>query len=192
MTTATLSNVRLTFRAPGTVPQGKIRYSIGTCSQGALLVARSSDGICAILIDDEPARLRELVVHAFPGSVLEEMSLAMYMDLAQVAAFIDQPSLGIVLDLSVGGTAFQQRVWKALCAIPTGQTRSYTEVAEAIENPDAVRAVAGACAANVLAVAIPCHRVIRNDGAIAGYRWGVDRKRSLLTQESLQEEECLQ
>ena len=104
--------------------------------------------------------------------------------MARVVGFVEAPGLGLDLPLDVRGTAFQQRVWQALRDIPAGETASYTEIARRIGAPKAVRAVAGACAANVLAVAIPCHRVLRNDGGLSGYRWGVERKRALLEREA--------
>lgn len=186
METITASNVRLHFRIPGTMPTGTVRYAVGSCQQGALLVARSGDGVCAIFIGDQADPLREQIALAFPGKRLEEASAALEADLRTVAVLIDEPASETRLDLSVGGTPFQQRVWQALCAIPAGQTRSYAEIAQSLGMPDAARAVAGACAANVLAVAVPCHRVVRSDGSISGYRWGVERKRRLLQRERLQ------
>lgn len=186
MNTTTISNVHLNFRTPGAAEPTNVQYGIGACSEGALLVARSAKGICAIFIGDSAADLREQFTGAFPKSRLDEVTEAMQHDLAQVAKFIDGPASPATLELSVGGTLFQQRVWQVLCEIPPGLTRSYGEIAQLLESPDAVRAVAGACAANMLAVAIPCHRVIRNDGSISGYRWGTERKQSLLTKERLQ------
>src|ERR1700674_3331517 len=120
MTTHIASNVRLHFRAPGTPLIGAVRYAIGACMLGALLVARSDDSLCAIFMEDEPDRLRELLAHAFPANRLEESSSTLQSDLAQVGAFIDEPAPDISLDLSVGGTLFQQQVWKSLCEIPAG------------------------------------------------------------------------
>lgn len=164
-----------------------IRFAIGQCSLGAILVAQSERGICAILLgDDADVLVRDLqdrFVHAnlIGGDVVFEGLVA------QVVAFIEAPGLGLNLPLDVRGTAFQQRVWQALQAIPAGQTASYAEVAQRIGAPTAVRAVAQACAANALAVAIPCHRVVKSDGALSGYRWGVERKQALLTRESAAE-----
>lgn len=186
MNTTTISNVLLNFLAPGSAEPESVQFGIGACSEGALLVARNAAGICAIFIDDATANLREQITQAFPKSRLSEVTGAMQRDLALVATFIDEPSSPTTLELSVGGTLFQQRVWQLLCEIPPGLTRSYGEIAQLLESPDAVRAVAGACAANMLAVAIPCHRVIRNDGSISSYRWGTQRKQSLLTRERLQ------
>lgn len=183
MSTTTISNVQLNFRTPGSAEPANVQYGIGACSQGALLVAKSATGICAIFIGDSASDVRGQITLAFPASKLDEISDAMQHDLAQVAAFIDAPASATTLELSVGGTLFQQRVWQVLCEIPPGVTRSYAEIARLLEVPDSVRAVAGACAANLLAVAIPCHRVIRNDGSISGYRWGTERKQSMLTKE---------
>jgi AraC family transcriptional regulator of adaptative response/methylated-DNA-[protein]-cysteine methyltransferase len=186
MSATTISNVRLNFRTPGAAEPNAVQYGIGSCSQGVLLVARSTAGICAIFIGDTIADLREQIALAFPTSTLDDFTEAMQHDLVQVATFIDEPASHTPLDLSVGGTLFQQRVWQVLCEIPAGLTRSYAEIAQLLDSPDAVRAVAGACAANMLAIAIPCHRVIRSDGSISGYRWGAERKRSLLKKERLQ------
>ena len=161
-----------------------IRFAIGQCSLGAILVAQSDRGICAILLgDDSNALLRELQ-DRFAQARLIGGDSAFEALVAQVVAFVEAPGLGLNLPLDVRGTAFQQRVWRVLQAIPAGQTASYAEVAQRIGSPKAVRAVAQACAANGLAVAIPCHRVVKSDGALSGYRWGVERKRALLARES--------
>lgn len=183
MNTMTSSNVHLHFRAPGAPLNGPIRYAIGACVQGSLLVARGRQGICAVLLDDTNQGLRTQLENAFPGIPVAEATDELQRELAEVAAFIDLSAANAPIDLDVGGTPFQQRVWAALCDIPAGQTRSYAQVARSIGAPAAIRAVAGACAANVLAIAIPCHRVLRSDGSISGYRWGVQRKRSLLQRE---------
>jgi AraC family transcriptional regulator of adaptative response/methylated-DNA-[protein]-cysteine methyltransferase len=175
------SRVRLHYREPGTQLTGTIHYAIGRCSLGSLLVARSSDGICAIFMDGEHDSLRSALAKAFPGNQLEEVTST--ADVDRVKSFIDQPDAGVVLDVAVGGTKFQQRAWTALCEIPLGQTRSYKDVANALGLQQGARAIAGACAANVLAVAIPCHRVVHGDGSLSGYRWGVDRKRQLIAGE---------
>jgi len=180
------SSVRLNFRAPNAPLATGIRYAIGECSEGALLVARGNYGICAIFMADQVEQLRTQTARAFPQAPLEDATAALHHDLQQVGAFIDEPGSDLALDVTVGGTTFQQRVWHALSEIPAGLTRSYADVAEILESPDSIRAVAAACAANVLAVAIPCHRVVRSDGSISGYRWGVERKRSLLNRERLQ------
>ncbi|MBK8210843.1 MAG: methylated-DNA--[protein]-cysteine S-methyltransferase [Rhodospirillales bacterium] len=150
---------------------------------GSILVARSARGICAILLGDDPDALLRELQNRFPKANLIGGDSAFEQLVAYVVGFVEAPHLGLDLPLDVRGTAFQQRVWQALLAIPAGSTASYTEIARKIGAPRAVRAVAAACAANPLAVAIPCHRVVRSDGALAGYRWGVERKRALLERE---------
>jgi AraC family transcriptional regulator of adaptative response/methylated-DNA-[protein]-cysteine methyltransferase len=167
------------FQTGGT---GDIRFAIGQCSLGAILVAQSDKGICAITLGDEPDGLVRDLQDRFPKANLIGADADFERTVAQVIALVDQGH-GLDLPLDIRGTAFQQRVWQALRAIPAGETRSYAEVAEMIGSPAAVRAVAGACAANSLAIAIPCHRVVRTDGALSGYRWGVERKRALLLKE---------
>jgi len=161
-----------------------IHFAVGQCSLGAILVARSELGICAISLGDEPNDLVIELQKNFAQATLIGGDSDFEQLVAKVIGFIEAPQLGLDLPLDIRGTAFQQRVWQALQKIPCGQTCSYTEIAELIGAPKAVRAVAGACAANVLAVAIPCHRVVRNDGNLSGYRWGVERKRALLDAES--------
>lgn len=160
-----------------------IRFAVGVCSLGQILVAASDKGVCAILLgDDADALLRDLE-DRFPNADLTGGDLAFETTVATVVAFVEQPKRGLHLPLDIRGTAFQQRVWAALSRLPAGRTASYTEIAQAIGAPNAVRAVAGACAANAIAVAIPCHRVVRSDGGLSGYRWGVERKRALLDRE---------
>ncbi len=161
-----------------------IRFAIGQCSLGAILVAASERGVCAILLGDDPGALACELQDRFPRAELVGGDAGFEHLVARVVGFVEAPRLGLDLPLDVRGTAFQQRVWQALREIPAGRTMSYTEVAEHIGAPRAVRAVASACAANTLAVAIPCHRVIRLDGGLSGYRWGVERKRSLLEREA--------
>ena len=161
-----------------------IRFAINDCSLGKVLVAQSERGICAILFADEPAQLLADLEQRFPQATLQQADASFAKTVAQVVGFIETPAAGLNLPLDIRGTVFQQRVWQALQNIPVGQTASYREIAEHIGSPRAVRAVAGACAANALAVAIPCHRVVRNDGALSGYRWGVERKRALLDRET--------
>ena len=157
-----------------------IRFAIGECSLGAILVAASARGVCAILLGDDADALARDLQDRFPRAELIGGDAGFEQWVAQVVGFVEQPRLGLDLPLDVRGTAFQQRVWQALQEIPAGTTASYTEIAQRIGAPKSVRAVAGACAANALAVAIPCHRVLRNDGGLSGYRWGVARKRALL------------
>ena len=173
------------YRAGGAAQD--IRFAIGQCSLGAILVAQSDRGICAILLGDDPEALLRELQDRFAQARLIGGDPAFEALVAQVVAFVEAPGLGLNLPLDVRGTAFQQRVWRVLQAIPAGQTASYAEVAQRIGSPKAVRAVAQACAANGLAVAIPCHRVVKSDGALSGYRWGVERKRALLARESATE-----
>ncbi len=163
-----------------------IHYAIGRCSLGAILVASSPTGICAISLGDAPEALANELQSRFPQARLSDGNAAFAEQLSQVIALVEDPAKASALPLDIRGTAFQQRVWQALQGIPPGTTLSYTELARRIGAPAAVRAVASACAANVLAVAIPCHRVVRTDGALAGYRWGVERKRTLLEREAEQ------
>lgn len=169
------------YRAGGV--DARIEFAIGESSLGAILVARSQRGVCAISLgDDADVLLRELQ-DRFPHAELIGGDADFERLVAQVVGLIEAPNIGTDLPLDVRGTAFQQRVWQALRQIPPGETASYAQVAAHIGAPKSVRAVAQACAANTLAVAIPCHRVVRSDGALSGYRWGVDRKRALLLRE---------
>jgi AraC family transcriptional regulator of adaptative response/methylated-DNA-[protein]-cysteine methyltransferase len=161
-----------------------IHFAIGDCSLGAILVARSRKGLCAILLGDEPEPLLRELQDRFPRAQLVGGDARFERQVAEVIRFVDAPRVGLKLPLDVRGTAFQQRVWQALRKVPAGDTVSYADIARRIGAPRAVRAVAQACAANQLAVAIPCHRVVRSDGALSGYRWGVARKRALLDRES--------
>lgn len=170
------------FRAGGAGMQ--IRFAVGRCVLGDILVASSARGVCAILLGDDPGRLLRELQDCFPRAELFGGDERFERMVAQVVGFVEAPRKGIGLPLDVQGTAFQQRVWQALRRIPPGRTVSYSEIAQRIGAPKAVRAVAGACAANMLAVAIPCHRVVRSDGGLPGYRWGIARKRALLARES--------
>jgi AraC family transcriptional regulator of adaptative response/methylated-DNA-[protein]-cysteine methyltransferase len=161
-----------------------ISFAIGECSLGSILVAATERGVCAILLGDDPTELAHDLQRRFPRADLVGADRGFEQLIAQAVGLVEQPRLGTKLPLDVRGTAFQQRVWDALRRIPPGRTASYSEIAEAIGAPRAVRAVAQACAANALAVAIPCHRVVRTDGDPGGYRWGVERKRALLARES--------
>ena len=173
------------YRAGG--DQEALRFAVGQCSLGAILVASSAKGIAAILLGDDPDALARDLQDRFPKAHLIGGDAEYEALVAQVVGFVEAPRIGLALPLDVRGTAFQQRVWQALRDIPAGTTATYTEIAARIGAPSAVRAVAGACAANALAVAIPCHRVIRHDGALSGYRWGVERKRGLLAREAQRE-----
>jgi AraC family transcriptional regulator of adaptative response/methylated-DNA-[protein]-cysteine methyltransferase len=174
--------------APGRYRAGgrgeTIRFALAGCSLGAILVASTGRGICAILIGDEPEPLLQDLQQRFPQAELVGAEPGFEQTVAQVVGFVEAPRLGLDLPLDVRGTAFQRRVWEALRAIPAGATVSYSELAERLGMPTAARAVAGACAANPVAVAIPCHRVVRTDGALSGYRWGIERKRTLLEREA--------
>lgn len=161
-----------------------IRFALGQCSLGAILVAATDKGVCAIALGDDPEALLRDLQDRFPNAQLIGGDKAFERTVATVVGFVEAPALGLDLPLDVRGTAFQQRVWQALRAIPAGSTASYAEIAKRIGRPKAVRAVAQACAANAIAIAIPCHRVVRHDGAISGYRWGVERKRALLAREA--------
>jgi len=169
------------YRAGGT--NASIRFAVGDCSLGAILVAMSERGVCAILLGDDPDTLLRDLQDRFPQARLIGGDAAFETVVATVVGFVEAPGIGLDLPLDLRGTAFQRRVWQALQAIPAGTTASYAEIAARIGAPKAVRAVAGACAANTLAVAIPCHRVVRSDGALSGYRWGIARKRALIDRE---------
>jgi len=161
-----------------------IRFAVGACSLGSILVAATPKGVCAILLGDDPDALLQDLQDRFPKAELKGGERDFEQWMAQVVGLVEAPAQGLALPLDVRGTAFQQRVWEALRAIPPGSTASYAEIARRIGAPKAVRAVAQACAANALAVAIPCHRVVKSDGALSGYRWGVERKRKLLQREA--------
>ena len=160
-----------------------IRFAVGQCSLGAILVAATDKGICAILLGDDGAALVHDLEERFRNATLVGGDGAFERWIAVVIGFVEAPAKGLDLPLDLRGTPFQQRVWQALRAIPAGSTVSYGEIAARIGQPTAARAVAQACAANGLAVAIPCHRVVRGDGGLSGYRWGIARKRALLTRE---------
>lgn len=170
------------FRAGG--KGEKIQFAIGETTLGSILVAASITGVCAILMGDDPDALAQDLQDRFPDALLRSGDSSFNGWVAKVVGFVETPRMGLDLPLDIRGTAFQQRVWQALCEIPIGSTASYGEVARKIGAPKAARAIAGACAANAIAVVIPCHRVVRNDGSISGYRWGVERKRQLLKKEA--------
>ncbi|KZR33482.1 bifunctional DNA-binding transcriptional regulator/O6-methylguanine-DNA methyltransferase Ada [Enterobacter genomosp. S] len=165
-----------------------VRYAISDCSLGRCLVGESERGICAILLGDDDAALTAELLSLFPLAVREPMEGAFAGRIRQVITSVDSRATPLTLPLDIRGTAFQQQVWQALRAIPCGETASYQQVAKAIGKPNAVRAVAGACGANKLAIVIPCHRVVRNDGALSGYRWGAARKILLLKREANKQE----
>jgi AraC family transcriptional regulator of adaptative response/methylated-DNA-[protein]-cysteine methyltransferase len=171
------------YRAGGT--DEEIRFAVGQTSLGAILVASSKKGVAAILLGDDPDELVRNLQDRFPNAQLIGADGEYEALIARIVGFIETPGTSLALPLDVRGSAFQQRVWQALQEIPSGETISYAEVARRIGSPNAVRAVAGACAANHLAVAIPCHRVVRSDGSLSGYAWGIERKRALLDLEQL-------
>jgi AraC family transcriptional regulator of adaptative response/methylated-DNA-[protein]-cysteine methyltransferase len=170
------------FRSGG--DGASIRFAVGECSLGSILVATSDRGVCAILLGEDPDALVRDLQDRFPRARLLGGDPGFERLVARVVGFVEAPALGLDLPLDVRGTAFQRRVWQALREIPAGTTATYAEIAGRIGAPKAVRAVAQACASNALAVAIPCHRVVRRDGALSGYRWGVQRKRALLDREA--------
>jgi len=169
------------FRSGGT--GNVIRFAVGQCSLGAILVAATDKGVCAIEFGDDPEALVRALQDRFPKAQLLGGDEAFERLVAKVVGFVEAPAQGLDLPLDIRGTAFQQRVWKAIRDVPAGATASYRDLAKRLGAPKAVRAVAQACAANDIAVAIPCHRVVRTDGSISGYRWGVARKRALLARE---------
>jgi AraC family transcriptional regulator of adaptative response/methylated-DNA-[protein]-cysteine methyltransferase len=170
------------YRAGGL--NADIRFAVGQCSLGAILVAQSNRGVCAILLGDDPDALVHDLQDKFPRANLIGADHDFEQLIAKVVGFIEAPAIGLDLPLDLRGTAFQERVWMALQEIPVGSTASYAEIAQRIGAPKSFRAVAQACGANSLAVAIPCHRVVRSDGNLSGYRWGVERKRQLLEREA--------
>jgi AraC family transcriptional regulator of adaptative response/methylated-DNA-[protein]-cysteine methyltransferase len=179
---AVLGMTPTTYRAGGA--NTDIRFAIGECSLGSILVATSERGVCAIFLGDDPDALARQLQDQFPRAHLIGGDAAFEAFVATVVGFVEAPGIDLDLPLDVRGTAFQQRVWQALREIAAGNIASYGAIAQRIGSPKAVRAVAQACAANALAVAIPCHRVVRSDGGLSGYRWGVERKRALLAKEA--------
>jgi AraC family transcriptional regulator of adaptative response/methylated-DNA-[protein]-cysteine methyltransferase len=164
-----------------------VQFAVGACSLGAILVAATDRGVCAIELGDDPDVLVRALQDRFHAADLVGGDQGFEAVVARAVALVEHPELpGVAADLplDVRGTAFQERVWQALRAIPAGETRTYAEIARAIGAPSSVRAVAGACGANHVAVAIPCHRVVRSDGSLSGYRWGVERKAALLAREA--------
>jgi AraC family transcriptional regulator, regulatory protein of adaptative response / methylated-DNA-[protein]-cysteine methyltransferase len=170
------------YRAGGA--NEEIRFAVGQSSLGAILVASSKKGVAAILLGDDPDKLVRNLQDRFPKAYLVGADRDYEALVAQVVGLVETPAIGIDLPLDVRGTAFQQRVWNALKEIPAGGTACYDEIARRIGSPKAARGVAAACAANNLAIAIPCHRVVRKDGSPSGYAWGVERKRALIDREA--------
>lgn len=175
---------RPTKSGRGTPRPTCLRTGFGECSLGTVLVAENDRGVCAVLLGDSRDELLLDLGTRFPGAEATEDAAVEQGALARVMAFVEDPSSPLDLALDLSGTDFQQRVWTVLRDIPVGTTASYLQIAEKVGAPSATRAVAGACAANAVALAIPCHRVVRSDGGLSGYRWGVDRKRELLRREA--------
>ena len=162
-----------------------ISYAAGECALGRVLIARSAAGVCAILIGDAYEELAEVLATRFPKAELVADEAVVRDDLERVIRFVDKPSEGLYLPLDMCGTAFQRRVWDKLRAIPVGRTVTYMELARWISPLASPRAVAGACAANSIALAVPCHRVVGSNGDLTGYRWGIERKRQLIQKEAM-------
>ncbi|MGG2395855.1 bifunctional DNA-binding transcriptional regulator/O6-methylguanine-DNA methyltransferase Ada [Pseudomonas sp. SH1-B] len=160
----------------------QLRYSIAACPLGLVLLATSDKGLCALLFGDEPAALLEELQHRFAAARLEEDRDGLHDWLQQVLGQLQEPERAAHLPLDIRGTAFQQRVWQALQSIPSGETRSYAELAGDVHSHP--RAVARACASNAIGLLLPCHRVVASDGSLGGYRWGLQRKQQLLERES--------
>lgn len=163
-----------------------MRYGVQPCDLGWLLVAATDRGICAIQFSDDPETAIAQLQARFPEATFHPHDPDFDRWVEATIALVTTPQKGLNLPLDIQGTAFQRQVWQALQAIPPGQTVSYTDIAETLSNPKAVRAVARACASNDIAVAIPCHRVVGKDGSLTGYRWGIDRKQALLEREAAQ------
>lgn len=180
----TLSMYGARYKASSRFYDSVIRFAVGECSLGAILVAATARGVCAIQFGDDPQRLGEALQHRFPRAELVGGDFDFEHLVARVVGLVEAPTQTSDLPLDVRGTAFQQRVWQALREVPAGSTASYAGIAARIGKPRAVRAVAQACASNAIAVAIPCHRAVRTDGTLSGYRWGVERKRALLDREA--------
>jgi AraC family transcriptional regulator of adaptative response/methylated-DNA-[protein]-cysteine methyltransferase len=162
----------------------QIHFDIGSSTLGRVLVANNDKGVCAIFMADTDNELIAQLRDRFPQGELSPDARRLARTLPRVIEFIESPTGELDLPLDPTGTEFQRRVWRALRRIPAGATASYTDIARRIDAPKSIRAVAQACGANPIALAIPCHRVVRNDGALSGYRWGVTRKRALLEREA--------
>jgi AraC family transcriptional regulator of adaptative response/methylated-DNA-[protein]-cysteine methyltransferase len=170
-------------------PRITIQYATGISWLGATLVAGTEHGICAILFNDDPAVLLPELRERFPNAEILPADETFAVRAAEALSALGEPDAATQLSLDIVGTEFQRRVWQELQTIPAGETATYAEIAARIGQPQAARAVARACAANHIAVAVPCHRVIRSDGGVAGYRWGVERKHKLLEREGAQTSE---
>ena len=171
-----------------TIPQDQIEeihFSFGKFSLGLALIAATGKGIAAILLGDGQDELHRELVYAFPQAHLVSDQTGLADKVAKIVAFLDAPHLGLDLQLDIRGTAQEQAVWQALRNVPAGQTVTYGQIAKSLALPATAQDVGAACAANLLAVAIPCHRVVKADGSISGYRWGVHRKRKLINREAV-------
>jgi AraC family transcriptional regulator, regulatory protein of adaptative response / methylated-DNA-[protein]-cysteine methyltransferase len=173
------------IRTPSALATEEIQFTIGTSSLGAVLVARSAKGICAVLFGDDRRALRRDLQRRFPGAGLSDGDATLGELAAEVIAFVESPTGSLNVPIDMRGTELQRKVWQALREIPAGSTVSYSDIANRIGVPGAAHDVAEACAANALAVVVPCHRVIRKDGTLSGYRWGIERKRTLLEREAV-------
>jgi AraC family transcriptional regulator, regulatory protein of adaptative response / methylated-DNA-[protein]-cysteine methyltransferase len=162
----------------------EIKFATGKSELGTVLVARTAAGVCAILIGDGADVLKRELAEEFTDAKLVHDDRALRTDLDKTLRFIKTPAKGLDLRLDIRGTPFQRRVWDALLGVRVGYKITYAALAARIGEPRAIRAVANACAANAIALAIPCHRVVRSDGALAGYRWGMERKRSMVEKEA--------
>jgi AraC family transcriptional regulator of adaptative response/methylated-DNA-[protein]-cysteine methyltransferase len=180
--TAMLGMTPSRYRAGGT--HEVLRFAVGQSALGAILVASSIKGVVAVLLGDDPDQLARELQDQFPKAHVIGGDAQYEALVARVVGLVERPAVGLDLPLDVRGTAFQERVWRALRKIPPGKTATYSQIARRIGAPKATRAVAGACAANKLAIVIPCHRVVRNDGSLSGYAWGVERKRALIDREA--------
>jgi AraC family transcriptional regulator of adaptative response/methylated-DNA-[protein]-cysteine methyltransferase len=180
--TARLGMTPTTYRDGGAGTT--VRFAVGRCTLGHVLVAATDAGVCAIELGDDPEVLVQALQDRFHAAELVGGDAPFDALVARVVALVERPGSDDDLPLDIRGTAFQERVWRALRQVPAGRTASYADIAAAVGQPRAVRAVAQACAANHLAVAVPCHRVVRTDGSLSGYRWGVERKRALLDREA--------
>jgi AraC family transcriptional regulator, regulatory protein of adaptative response / methylated-DNA-[protein]-cysteine methyltransferase len=173
---------------PANTAAGLLFFGVGDSALGKVLLARSAKGVCAILLGDDAGELEEDLADRFPEATLVANEVMVRDDLAKVVRYVEKPSEGLELALDMRGTPLQRRIWQQICAIPVGKTMSYMHLARLINNiypKVAARVVANACAANTIALAVPCHRVIRTDGELAGYRWGIERKRDLIEKEAL-------
>ena len=163
----------------------QLRYTTGHCRFGGLLLATSVDGVAAILLGDGDEAMASDLRQRFPAANVERDDAGLQRDMQALLEYVDHPlgALNLQQPLAARGSEFQKKVWAELAEVPAGQTITYTELARRVGQPAAVRAVAGACAANPLAMVVPCHRVLRSDGGISGYRWGVERKKQLIALE---------